>query len=444
MFVDVLRFLPIKGAVAMAQQGDFGSLALKLGQIFKTTPIKRGDMFQGRVTQVREVVDAINLPGKHVVIYGEAGVGKTSLGQILKTKLKEVAPNPIISALVNCDSGDDYSSIWSKMFEALDDEYPDVSGMANNAQESDEEKEEDLEQGSGTLVVIGDAAPPSLTPRDVRKRLEPLADHGVVYVILDEFDTIKNPGVRRLMADTIKLFSDREVQVTIILIGVAENISGLIEDHHSIGRCLREVHVPRMPFKELVEIVKTGLSQVGMTVKEDALEEIAGLSRGLPHYTHSLSLNAGRCALDDKRLEVSKQDVTSAVKLAVGQTNESIRHKYNEATYSPKKKTLHRAVLLACSLADCDEFGYFQPGDVTEQLKVIEGKEFTTDRFFTHLQKFCELDILRKTGGEYKWRYQFSNPLMQPYVIMKGLEERIIDRTQLNFFEKKYPLLVKR
>jgi len=425
----------------MPQQVDFASLALRLGNIFKTTPIKRGDMFQGRVTQVREVVDAINLPGKHVVIYGEAGVGKTSLGQILKTKLKEIAPNPIISALVNCDSGDDYSSIWSKMFENLDDDYPDISGAANNAQE---EQEEDLEEASGTLVVIGESITPSLTPRDVRKRLEPFADHGVAYVILDEFDTIKNLGVRRLMADTIKLFSDREVPVTIILIGVAENISGLIEDHHSIGRCLREVHVPRMPLKELVEIVKTGFSQVEMTVKEDALEEIAGLSRGLPHYTHSLSLYAGRCALDERRLEVSKQDVTSAVKLAVGQTNESIRHKYKEATYSPKKKTLHRAVLLACSLADCDEFGYFQPGDVAEQLKVIEGKEFTTDRFFTHLQKFCELDVLRKTGGEYKWRYQFSNPLMQPYVIMKGLEDRIIDRTQLNFFEKKYPLLVKR
>jgi hypothetical protein len=117
---------------------------------------------------------------------------------------------------------------------------------------------------------------------------------------------------------------------------------------------------------------------------------------------------------------------------------------YNEATYSPKKDTLHRAALLACSLADCDEFGYFQPGNVAEQLLVIKGKEFTHDRFSTHLQKFCELNVLSRTGGEYKWRYQFANPLMQPYVIMKGIEEGTISRDKLNFSEMRYPLFVKR
>ena len=430
----------------MAKQiADFQTIALNLGKVFKpTAPIRKDDLFQGRTTQVREVVDAINQPGKHVVLYGEAGVGKTSLGQILKTKLSAMGDEAVISPLINCDSSDNYTSIWKKLFDQIQDEYADMAYLFGGGEpgEPPDETGDDLAGGT-TVVLIGNDSSPPLTPRDVRKQLEPLAKHGIVYVILDEFDKVTDKNTRPLMADTIKLFSDREVPVTIILIGVAPSVTGLIEDHRSIERCLAQVHMPRMPFRELVKIVNVGLSTVGMTIESDALEEIAGLSRGLPHYTHLLALNASRCALDDSKLKVSRHHVNSALKTALSQTNESIRHKYDEATFSTKKNTLHRHVLLSCAVADCDEFGYFQPGDVIDPLATMKGEKFTTDRFSTHLNKFCEIQLLRRDGGDYRWRYHFANPLMQPYVIMKGLEEGLIKRDQLNFSEEKYPLFVK-
>jgi Cdc6-like AAA superfamily ATPase len=424
-----------------SQDLDYQALALKLGKMFKpSSPIKNDDLFQGRKMQIREVVDAINQPGKHVVLYGEAGVGKTSLGHVLKTKLKAIEDTPIIAPLISCDSSDDFTTLWREMFAQINEEYPNVVSSANDQQlgEADEDSDDELSD----LRMMDDERP--IVPRDVRRRLEPLSHHGIVYVILDEFDKLNNPDVRRLMSDTIKLFSDREVLVTIILIGVAENVTGLIDDHRSIERCLAQVHLPRMPFKELISIVQKGLSEVGMTIKDDALEEIAGLSRGLPHYTHLLALNAGRHALDERKLEVSKHHVSAALKAAIGQTDESIRHKYDEATYSTKKNTLHCQVLLACALADCDEFGYFQPNDVVEPLSLIEKREFTTDRFMSHLKRFCDIKVLSRMGGEYRWRYHFANPLLQPYVIMKGIEEELVKREQLNFSDQKYPLFVKR
>lgn len=420
------------------QSADFDAIALTLGKVFKpTSPVKKEDLFHGRTTQIREVIDAINQVGKHVVLYGEAGVGKTSLGEILNTKLKGIESVPIIAPLINCDSSDSYSTIWQKMFDQIAEEYPDI---AEHLVRSDKEPRSD--EGQAAVVVIG-GQEPSLTPRDVRKRLEPLAEHGIVYVIVDEFDKVQDRDARRLVADTIKLFSDREVPITIVLIGVAASVAGLIDDHRSIERCLAQVHMPRMPFRELVAIVEGGLSLVGMTIERDALEEIAGLSRGLPHYTHLLALNASRRACDDKKTKVSKQHVSSALKAALGQTNESIRYKYDEATYSTKKNTLHRHVLLACAVADCDEFGYFKPGDVVDPLSAMLKERFTTDRFSTHLNKFCEIKLLYRDGGDYRWRYHFANPLMQPYVIMKGLDEGLISRDQLNFAQEKYPLFLK-
>ena len=428
---------------------DYQAIALQLGKVFKpTSPIKKDDFFQGRATQVRAVCDAINQGGKHVVLYGEAGVGKTSLGQILKTKLRAIeGDSSIIAPLINCDSSDTYTSIWQKLFDQIQDEYSDL-GYLFSDEESNEETGDpepfEPEVGGPVVVIEHGGQEKRLTPRDVRRQLEPLAKHGIAYVILDEFDKAEDHGVRKLMADTIKLFSDREVPVTIVLIGVAKSVTGLIADHHSIERCLAQVHLPRMPFPELKAIVTTGLKTVGMTVDADALDEIAGLSRGLPHYTHLLALNASRCALDDRKMKVTPHHVRNALKVAVTETNESIRHKYDEATYSTKKNTLYRHVLLACAVADCDEFGYFRPGDVVEPLSAMLGKEFTTDRISSHLNKFLEVKVLYRDGIDYRWRYHFANPLMQPYVIMKGLGEGAIRREQLNFADNKYPLFNKK
>jgi Cdc6-like AAA superfamily ATPase len=414
---------------------NYEALALKLGQVFTpSATVRKEELFRGRKTEVRAVVDAINQIGQHVVLYGEAGVGKTSLGEILKTRIRATDAVPIIAPLVNCDSSDDYSTIWLKVFEQISDEYPDANAFADTTTEF-----LDGDDGGDDHVEAA-----LLSPRDVRRKLEPLAQHGIAYVILDEFDKIGDLDTRKLMADTVKLFSDRAVEVTIILIGVSDSVNGLIEDHRSIERCLAQVHMPRMAYSELIDIVNTGLKTMGMTIETDALDEIAGLSKGLPHYTHLLALHAGRCALDNKRLVIAKSHVNQAIKTAITQTQESIRHHYDEATYSTKKNTLHRQVLLACALADSDEFGYFQPVEACTPLSVLLNEGVTQDRFASHLKTFCDRKVLYRTGGEYRWRYRFSNPLMQPYVIMKGLDSGLIQQDQLNFAAGRFPLFITR
>jgi hypothetical protein len=61
----------------------------------------------------------------------------------------------------------------------------------------------------------------------------------------------------------------------------------------------------------------------------------------------------------------------------------------------------------------------------------ITGESYTSDRFSSHLKQFCETErgpVLKKMGGEYKWRYQFYNPLLQPFVLMKGLDAGLISK----------------
>jgi hypothetical protein len=146
-----------------------------------------------------------------------------------------------------------------------------------------------------------------------------------------------------------------------------------------------------------------------------------------------LGLNSGRMALDDRTIFVKQRHVKAAIKSAVLGTNESIRTVYDKATYSTKK-AIYEQVLLACAMADTDDVGRFLPSAVVGPLSIIMKKPYTTEHFSRHLHVFCEADrgpVLAKTGQEYRWRYRFVNPLVQPYVLMKGLDEGKITESDL-------------
>ncbi len=55
--------------------------------------------------------------GQHAVIYGERGVGKTSLATVAAEIARDEEGS--FAAHVICDSTDDYASIWQKIFEEI-------------------------------------------------------------------------------------------------------------------------------------------------------------------------------------------------------------------------------------------------------------------------------------------------------------------------------------
>ena len=78
------------------------------------SPVSEKELFAGRIAQVRLVVDAINLPGQHAIIYGERGVGKTSLANILSSRLVSKNGVEAIAPRINCDGTDNFEALWKK------------------------------------------------------------------------------------------------------------------------------------------------------------------------------------------------------------------------------------------------------------------------------------------------------------------------------------------
>lgn len=188
-----------------------------------------------------------------------------------------------------------------------------------------------------------------------------------------------------------------------------------------------------MPRPEIESIITIGLQRLGMAISRDALYEIVGLSKGLPTYAHVLALHSSREAIDGHRLEVVAADVKKAIARAISHSEETIRAEYTKATFSPRK-TIYPQVLLACAMATTDEYGRFQPSALCEPMRIITKQVYKTQGFTVHLKALCEDErghVLKMGGAEYRRQYYFRNPLLQPYVLMKGLHSGMVSEADL-------------
>ena len=400
---------------------DFDNRSLEASKYFSpAAPVDESELFAGRIDQLRAVIDAVRQRGQHAIIFGERGVGKTSLANVLVGFFPDDGEQ-IVARRVNCDSSDDFSSVWRKVFNDI--QFSSIkAGVGFVA--------EDTVQAQ----TLSDVLPQELTIEDVRLCLTSLAAQSLPIIVIDEFDRIQSEEARTLVADTIKTLSDQLVGATIVLVGVADSVDELIKEHESIERALVQIQMPRMSVEELERIITNGLERLGMEIDEDALDRITLLSQGLPHYTHLLGLNSCRQALDDQSLHVAPHDVESAIDKALENAQQSIRNAYLTATTSPRAESLYRQVLLACALAKTDELGFFSPADVRDPMSAIMGKLYDIPSFSRHLKEFSEDrrgPVLQRIGEERRFRFRFVNPLMQPYVTMRGVADGLITNDQI-------------
>jgi hypothetical protein len=400
-------------------EADFLDRTRRVAEAFRpAAPIDRRDLFAGRSQQIADLFSIVSQPGQHAIVYGERGVGKTSLGLVAVELLR--ASN-VLSAWATCDASDDFSSVWRK---ALGEIGVATVRPALGFGARVDETTEPLSKLLGTGPV---------TPHAVQGALQQASRQLALAIFVDEFDRFEDRDGRVLFADTIKALSDRVVSATIVVIGVADSVGGLIREHRSVERALVQIQMPRMSTSELAEIASKGIAAARMTIADAAVARIAALSQGLPHYTHLLTQLAAQAALAERRADVGVRHVNAAVTRAIERAQQSIVETYQEAV-SGRPGSIYPQVLLACALAEEDEFGFFASADLREPLSKILDKPCTTSTFARHLEQLSSESrgtILQRSGGAGASRYRFVNPLLQPYVTMRGVSEGIVRASEL-------------
>jgi Cdc6-like AAA superfamily ATPase len=395
---------------------DWASLRFEASQTFTpSTPIDENQLFAGRGAQIHKMLDATMEKGKHVILFGERGVGKTSLAKVFHSLFPSTLRH-MFAIRVQADPSDTFETVWRKVFKDLH-----IRAVRD---------------GRENLIPLSDFYLSGITPDDVRRELEGLfRASDIPIIIIDEYDKIgEKINANALMANTIKSLSDYGVNVTIVIVGVADSINDLFDQHESISRCVEQVPMPRMTTSERREILDKIVPRLGMKMHEDAIWKIVHLSRGLPSYVHSLGLYSVESAINRKSLTITENDVDTAIKRALERSQESIKDAYARAVHSNRSDNLYKEVLLACALAETDNEGRgtFAPLAVCKPLTDILNRDrpVKIDAFQQHLKNFIKEErgcVLVRKGSERAYRFRFREPMMQPFVIMRGIEQGLVD-----------------
>jgi Cdc6-like AAA superfamily ATPase len=373
-----------------------------------TTPINRLDLFSGREQQVDRVLGAVFSPGQHAAIYGERGVGKSSLANIIYDMVVATGRDTFIPARIICSAAIAFHEIWREIFRQLSiTQGPESESLNLEDQLSDTPNSEEIR------VLFEKVRNPSI-------------------IVVDEFDRTEHITAT-FMADTIKTLSDTATNTTLVIVGVADSIDQLIEEHASVIRAIVQIRMPRMSAPELIGIIDNGMHRLEMTIDDGLKSRIANLSQGLPHYTHLLAKHAALQAINNSRTQIHQSDFEFAIKVAVEDKSQTLGRDYQRATYSPKENIFGK-VLLACALA-AGENGFFSAKDVRSPLSQIMGESRDIQAYIRHLNKFSQEPrgpILKKEGKMRRFQYRFVEPMMQSYVLMKGLADGLITEEQVN------------
>jgi Cdc6-like AAA superfamily ATPase len=364
-----------------------------------SSPIDEERLFSGRIKQVSDLLGVTYEKGAHAVLFGERGVGKSSLANIITAKIPPAIMN-LKFQKENCRPEDTFFTLWAKMLWQYEYDGTPISDY--------------LKDEKRHFVVI--------------KILESLQKNKQFVFIFDEFDRIQSSDTKAAMADTIKHLSDYPQGITVVIVGVGFSIEELFGAHPSIARCCQQIPMPRMSRKELRDILLDRYPTIGVTASESLIGRLADLSRGLPGYAHLVGREAALAAIRRRSWKIEEKDYIDSIRESVRRAQESIVTTYNRAVYSAKEN-IYTEVLLACALADTDDRGKFSASDVREQLSKILDRKIEIAAFSRHLAAFCDEGhgpVLRKTGKPKRFQYQFIDAPLQPYIIMAGKRDGII------------------
>lgn len=293
------------------------------------------DRFAGRGRELTALSTALQSEGAQLVLYGQRGIGKSSLARVL-TRLatgdKEVvarlpakphAEFDYVPIYLACD--DSITTIDRLLVRLLTDEAALAPWVPFKVVERHGADEVGGSIGIKIVELSGQSSQ-SITERAIEidadivstfsNACRAVIKSGVaksgLLLIIDEFDRIRD---RRGIASLLKTLGPEGV--TFALVGVATTVQDLITEHESVARQLADgaVHVESMNDAELREIVDRAMAALDgkYAFEAPAVQWITSIARGHPFYVHLVGKHALLRAISQGTNAVTEQIARDAL-----------------------------------------------------------------------------------------------------------------------------------
>ncbi len=375
----------------------------------------------GREGNLREIRRHLATKGRHVFIFGDRGVGKTSLAQTAAISFHPSESEPI---LVAGAEGETFETIVSTIARRV---------HAKNNQSGSTEK-----IGKISLPVISMSmkktidsgqAPEIGSLNDAVDALSYVASYysGIPVVVIDEFDRIECDNDKKKFAELIKQISDQDVGIKLIFCGIGDSMHNLLGAHYSTGRAITPIELPRLDHESLIEIVTNAVEGVGLSIDNETSSRIAILSDGFPYFAHLVTEKMIWRAFDDEVqiTRIALEHFGSGVDAAVTHAMALLREAYEIAT--KKYSDSYEEVLWA--LVDKPTLTRQSANIYNESylpIMAATGREpLDLKRFYNRLNALKSESHGHILNSPRRSWFEFSENMVRGYVKLKAAERRV-------------------
>lgn len=280
-------------------------------------PVTDRRMFAGRLKTLSRLIEIIEDRLSHVVIFGERGIGKTSLLHIL-SDLAEESRYLVLHG--TCGAGSRFDDMFRRLLDGIPLLY--LKNVSPTGAE--------VESGASFASHL---PPGNFDARELSDLLAQVA--GIrVLIILDEYDRLENEQFRQYTAELIKNLSDRAAPVQLVIAGVSSNLHELIGYIPSIRRNVIGLPLPHLSFDETAALVAMGDKVAGVSFAPEAIDMIHSLSNGSPYVARLICHHGSGIALDEGRTNVVPADIVASLDRMVEEAE-------GRLAYGPAQRVRH-------------------------------------------------------------------------------------------------------
>lgn len=387
------------------------------------TPV-RDDMFSNRRHEdLQDRVEAVlGERGRQVVLFGETGVGKTSLVQHLcrqrgieyvRVECGATFEDTMRDVLARVLREEEVERVVANTTQAeLEGSLFKILSSRSKAGSEDRVKTVKLSRSLPSLVA------------------EALAESSVRVLFLDNFENVfgkrHSKETNRAVAEMLKLFSDRsadaEADVKIVVAGIPSASEELIALDEATARRTAQIEVPRMPSDELDLILQRGGEKLGLEFEGFGRDQIVQYSDGFPYYTHLYGLHCARRAVREDSSAVTIEHFERGLDEILSDCDLRLRQAYQRAVETSGEVRVRKTVMEAMANVSELEIPFKRVRE--EFLKLHPGRYWGVDQLnfiSPQISKLIAWGVLADRGLSKSPRnlYRFANPLMRGYVRLK-------------------------
>jgi len=273
---------------------------------------KRHEVVVGRSSEFEKLEKLIKTPGAHAILYGQRGVGKTTIRDHFSSDLPERGYSVVT---IMASPGLTYTGLVSRILNKL--------GYIEYQVDSQSES-----QASAKMFGIGGGVTErkkyvkperNLLDADfVAELIGENSEHGKIVVIIDEFDVLKKTNKEDSIDEHLPYLlracshlADNNA-VHFIIVGLAFSGDSLIKGHKSLARSLVEVRVPRLRPKDVEKFFKDAFRLSGFTAQEHVIKYLMYCSAGYPYTMHYIGENVCEIAEARSTREISTEIIRAA------------------------------------------------------------------------------------------------------------------------------------